>query len=466
MNLSKYNYFSRRQFIGKGGYSELSKVAAPLIVMSASNVVMMFCDRLFLARAGTDMVAAAMPVGMMYFTLFCLYSGIVSFTSPLVAQLFGANDRHGCVRASWNGFYIGLAASLIIILLNPLIGKYIILHSGMKAELIAPSLDYLDGLWLSGVFPCLAIPLFCFFSGRGVTWPAGVVSAGACVLNVVLDYMFIFGKWGAPEWGIYGGGVATSLASCFSFVCAAVLFLLLPDQKEYPTRRKFGFRWEYVRKIVFYGAPAGMQVMTEVGAFAFMGFLVGSISVEAAAATTIALSVNNFSFSPLLGFSDATAIVAGQYIGRNRHGISEHTVYRAWRICFIYMLLCGLVYLTFPEFLSGLFAPSGGGHGFEAVINLSVVILACAAVFNLTDSVKYVFMAGLRGAGDTVFVFLITTGAQWLIMVPGLYVIIHVLHGTVIQMWYFLTIYGSLEAALIFWRFRSGRWKKIKLIDR
>ena len=75
-------------------------------------------------------------------------------------------------------------------------------------------------------------------------------------------------------------------------------------------------------------------------------------------------------------------------------------------------------------------------------------------------------MAGLRGAGDTVFVFLITTGAQWLIMVPGLYVIIRVLHGTVIQMWYFLTIYGSLEAALIFWRFRSGRWKKIKLIER
>ena len=75
-------------------------------------------------------------------------------------------------------------------------------------------------------------------------------------------------------------------------------------------------------------------------------------------------------------------------------------------------------------------------------------------------------MAGLRGAGDTVFVFFLTTGTQWLIMVPGLWLLVKVLHGDIFQLWYFLTAYFTFEALVIFWRFRSGSWKKIKLIDR
>ena len=182
------------------------------------------------------------------------------------------------------------------------------------------------------------------------------------------------------------------------------LLFFLSDQREYPTRRKFALRWEYVKKIIWYGTPSGTQVFAEVAAFTFMCLQVGAISVEAAAATTIALSVNNFSFSPLLGVSDATAILAGQYIGRGRRSVAQKAVYCAWRLSFLYMLLCASVYLLFPEFLAGLFAPENGNDvDFESVVKISATILACAALFNLSDSVKYVFMGGLRGAGDTMF---------------------------------------------------------------
>lgn len=85
INWRKYNYFGRRQFIGHGGYGEVFKVAYPLIAVSASYIVMTFADRLLLAHASTDFVAAALPVGTMYFTLFCFFSVTANFTSALVA---------------------------------------------------------------------------------------------------------------------------------------------------------------------------------------------------------------------------------------------------------------------------------------------------------------------------------------------------------------------------------------------
>ncbi|MEA4862650.1 MAG: MATE family efflux transporter [Victivallaceae bacterium] len=466
MRSRKYSILSREQIFGKGGYLEIVKVASPLVVMSASHVIMLFCDRLFLAHAGTVLVAAAMPVGLMYFSMFCIFTGIVGFTSPLVAQLYGSGDHPGCVRAAWNGIWLGMAGAIAVIIGTPLLGRWIIVNSGMRPELLLPSLEYLHGLHFSGAFACLAVPMFCFFSGRGITWPSGVFNTLSCALNIVLDYMLIFGNWGAPKLGIYGGGLATTIAGGFSLLCVALLFFLT-DQKLYPTRRKFAIKWEYIRKIMLYGTPSGTQVFAEVAAFTFMCIKVGAISVEATAATTIALSVNNFSFSPLLGVSDATAIVTGQYIGRGRRAVAQKAVYCAWRLSFIYMLLCGTVYLVFPDFLAELFAPDiGGDADFGSVVSMCGTILACAAVFNLTDSIKYVFMGGLRGAGDTLFIFLIVTGGQWLIMVPGIWLIVEKLHGSVTQIWYFLTVYGLFEAGMILWRFRSGRWRNIELVQR
>lgn len=466
INWRKYNYFGCRQFIGHGGYGEVFKVAYPLIAVSASYIVMTFADRLLLAHASTDFVAAALPVGTMYFTLFCFFSVTANFTSALVAQFFGAGKRGECIYAAWNGFYFALAASVLIMVLNPVLGKLIIDHSGIRPELIAPANDYLRGLWLSGVFTTLAMPLWSFYSGRGITWPVAVVSIGSCLLNIVLDYMLIFGRWGAPCWGIYGGGIATTIAGGFGFICA-LFFFLFANQRNYPTRKLRRFKFDYIKKIVGYGTPAGVQVFLEVGSFSFMTFLVGGMSRDYLAATTIALSVNNFSFSPLMGLSDATAIVVGQYIGRGRTAIAERVTYRAWRMSLFYMVLCSIVYLTCPEFLANLFAPDeSGGFDFQAVVDITAKILVCAAVFNMFDAVKYIFMGGLRGAGDTRVIFLYTSGMQWLVMIPGLIWLIRYAGADIMTIWIFLTCCFGIEGLLITLRFRSGKWKRIKLINR
>jgi MATE family multidrug resistance protein len=287
----------------------------------------------------------------------------------------------------------------------------------------------------------------------------------ACLLNIVLDYLLIFGKWGFPAMGISGAGIATSIGSFATFLMVISWFLLM-DQQRYPTRSNRIFKLTAIKKLVNFGTPAGLQCFLDVGAFTAIIFMIGSINQEAMAVTTIALSINMICFLPLLGLSDATSIVVGQAIGKGNHNAAEHVAYRAWLMAAIYMAFAGTIFIFFPNWLIGHFAPQNiGSIRFEEVIVAGRSILLCAAIFNFFDATKFILMGALRGAGDTKALLLICVCSAWFLMVPGVIVIIFVLKMSVITVWIYLTIYVMIESSLIFWRFKTGKWRQIKLIE-
>ena len=302
--------FSRRNFFGHGGYLEICRVAYPLVIMSASNSIMQFVDRKFLAENSTLDVAASMPAGILYFTLFAFFMSTCNYTSALVAQYHGANDRSSVLHAVWAGQTLAVAAGVIITFLIPPIGRFCILHSGHPAELISRELEYFSSLLPSGVFLCMAAPCFAFFSGQGRTIPVAVINISGCLLNIFLDYIFIFGKCGLPAFGIFGAGIVTSIC-CFCIMAAAMICFYAQNQRKIPTRKRWEFRPELIGKLIRFGAPAGFQTFIDVGAWTMVSFLIGHLGPAALAASVIALSINNIYFVPLLGLSDSTAIVVG-----------------------------------------------------------------------------------------------------------------------------------------------------------
>ncbi|MCP3968172.1 MAG: MATE family efflux transporter [Lentisphaerae bacterium] len=460
------SFFLSPRFMESGGYYEIWKVAYPLIIMSASLTIMQFVDRAFLASNSTEDVAAAMPAGTLYFTSFCFFMVTTNFTSAIVAQFFGANDMKSCVKAAWNGFYFAIFAALMIVFILPITGSIAINLGNHPPEILAREHEYYKSLIPSGAFMCMGSAFFAFFSGRGKTVFIATVNSLACCLNIFLDYIFIFGKLGLPPLGIWGAGAATSLSTMFSFGCAITLFLCT-DQETLPTRKHRRFKFEYIQKLFSFGTPAGMQVFFDVGAFTLVTFLIGNLSKEALAATTIALSINQLSFLPLLGFADATSIICGQFIGRGRHDTAMQVAYRAWRMATIYMIGMASLYLFLPITLINIFSPTATSNiDFNTILKSGQIILALAALFNLFDATKFVFMGALRGAGDTKAVMLISSLCAWLLMVPGTLIIIYVLKSNIEWVWAFLAFYIMTESLIIFWRFRSNRWMKIDLIGR
>lgn len=459
-------FFNKEQFFEPGGYGQILKVAYPLIILSASHTVMQFVDRQFLAFNSTEDVAAALPGGILYFTMFCFFMVTINFTSALVAQFFGAKDMTSCIRACWTGFYFAILAGCFIVLAVPPLGTFIIQHGGHSPDIVAKEVEYFIALVPSGAFMCMASAFFAFFSGRGKTSYVATINTIACALNILLDYVLIFGHWGFPELGIYGAGIATSLAAVFSFICIIVVFLTR-KQDVLPTRKYRAFRFDYLKKLFNFGTPAGIQVLCDVGAFTMVLFLIGHISNTALATTTIALAINQIVFMPLLGFSDATSIITGQFIGMSKLDIARKCASRAWRIAALYMCIAGAVYLLFPEVLLKLFQPQNQSNiAFDEILRDGAILLALAACYNFFDATKFIYMGALRGAGDTKFLMFIAILFSWGIMVPGVLLIIFVIKGSVIMVWGFLSIYIILESMMMFWRFRSDCWQKIEMIDR
>lgn len=455
--------FRPLEFTGRGGYFELLKLAYPLILMSASNTVMQFIDRKFLALSSTVDVAAAMPAGILYFTLFCLFLCAATFTSAIVAQYHGSGDRESMLTAVWSGVYFAIGAGLVITFIVPYAGRFLIGLGGHSPDLYWREIAYFDGLIPSGVFACLAAPFFAFFSGQGRTMPVAVINILACVLNIFLDYVFIFGWGPIPALGIFGAGLTTSFCAMLTFLMIFAYFLL-QNQEKFPTRRNPLPKWEGIVRLVRYGMPTGIQVAFDCGAFALVTFTVGVLGSSQLAAHTIALSINNMFFIPLLGLSDATSILVGQYIGRAKHGIARRIAYRAWRISILYMMLGGVVYLFFPEALAEMFHPEEDTGAFRAVVELAGWLLAAAFLFNMSDTLKFIFTAALRGAGDTRPIMLICMGCAYLLMVPGVLIIVYVFRGGVIWVWAYLTFTATVEGLLILFRFRSGKWRHIRMI--
>jgi len=462
-----YSYVSRRHFEEPGGYFEIWRIAYPLMIMSASHLIMQFTDRFFLAMNSTEDVAAAFPAGILYFTMFSFFMVTTNFTSALVAQFFGAKNNNACVRAAWTGFYFAVGASIFIGYVSPQLGRFLLNHSGHAPALITLELDYYNSMIPCGAFICMGEPFFAFFSGRGQTKFVAVINIAACALNLILAYMLIFGKWGAPALGIYGAGTATTLSAMFSFTCAFIGFLSV-DQDVFPTRSNCKLEWVYIKKLLSFGTPAGLQVLFDVGAFTIVTFMIGYLQPAALAATTIALTINQFSFGPLLGFTDATSIVVGQNIGRGHKDVAEKSAYRAWRMAAAYMIFAAAVYLFLPVTLISLFSPKHGGSiiDFNKVLEIGKMILMFAAIFNFFDATKFVFMGALRGAGDTKAVLLISAISNWGLLVSGICILVLVFKSSIVTIWAYMTFTILVEACIILWRFKTGKWRQIELIKR
>ncbi|MDD3118622.1 MAG: MATE family efflux transporter [Victivallales bacterium] len=453
--------FRRRE----GGYREILLIAYPLIIMSASHTIMQFCDRMFLGLYSTDAVAAALPAGVLYFTLFSFFMVNVNFTSALVAQHYGRNDHESCVRAAWNGFYFALGAAVLILAAIPWLGLALIRHGGHDAAIMEQELIYYRTLIPSGALVCMAGAFSSYFTGQGRTWYVTAVNITACLINIVLDYVLIFGKFGMPQWGIAGAGIATTAATGFSMITIFLCFIG-QDQRRYPTRRCRRFCPNDIRRLISFGSPAGLQCFLEVGGFTAFSFLIGRISPTAMAVTTIVISINMISFQPLLGLADGTSILVGQYIGAGRYDIAGRLPYRSWLMAGLYMTAAGAVFLLFPGWLIGHFTPDTlAPEKLDAMVKTGAALLACIAVYNFFDATKFVFGAGLRGSGDTRALMLICICGVWLVMVPGVWLMIVVMKTSIAAVWVFMAAYLGLESAVVFYRFRTGRWKSIRMIE-
>ncbi len=441
--------------------SELWLLSYPLIITMAAQVVMQFADRMFLAWYSPDALGACVPGGMLAMTFAALFMGLASYTSVFIAQFHAQKKRAAVTVSLWQGVWLAVVSSLILAALTPA-GKTLIGTFGHAPSVRALELEYFGLLNLFGGFAVINNALAGFFSGRGKTKIPMVATLAGNAVNIVLDYILIFGKLGFPAMGIKGAAWATILGSACITVIFCTLLFANHTRTMFKISRLAGFYKPIFTRLVRFGLPNGFGFLMDVISFTLFTFMVGNLDTVSLQASNIVMSMQPVVFTVVLGLGAGIQILVSKYQGLRRPDESVQVVKNACKIGYAYAGGIALLFFFGTPLFLHLFIPVGTENGAEIAAR-AWPLIKLVSLFVLGDATYLIFGEALRGAGDTKFFMNVMIGCAWGLLIPGTWVLVYKLHAPVVWVWGWLTFYAWLTALFMVIRFARGKWKKFRV---
>jgi MATE family multidrug resistance protein len=299
-----------------------------------------------------------------------------------------------------------------------------------------------------------------WYGGLGNTWMQMAAGLITMVAAVVLNWVLIGGHLGAPAMGVNGAALASTIASFLGFAFLAVAFWRRWGGA--PAARATGLSLRELRRVLRFGLPNGVNWFLEFAAFQlFINVVLANLGDATVAALNVVIAVNSISFMPAFGLASAGAILAGQAIGRGDRGAVWPQVKATLACTMVWMGAIGAIYALFPVAVLSLFASDRFGE----LVAIGTTMLVTSAAWQLTDAVGITLAETLRAAGDTAWTAAARLILAWLVFTPAAFLVVLRLGGGPIGAMLCLVGYVGLLAGALAWRFRSGAWKRIELIE-
>lgn len=422
-------------------------LGCPIMAGMVSQMLMGLADTIMVGRVGVVPLAASSFVNALAHLPLVFGIGLLSSIAVLTAQAYGAKNaneagetlRHGLVVS----FSIGLLATLSMFALHPFLT-----HLGQPPAVAEAGKTYLL-LFGGSLMPAL-IAHGCkqYAEALKHPWVPTVVMLGGVLLNVFLNWILIYGNWGAPALGLEGAGLATLIARLLMAVVSVTYVLRAKAFREFqPIRWRTALSRERFKKLFNVGLPVGVQHFFEVSAFAAAAIMMGWISAEAIAAHQIALTCAAISFMFALGIGAAACIRVGHAYGAGQFRRMRRIGYVAIGLAAILMAAFGIVFITAGKPIASLFIDS------PAVVTLTAQLLVIAAIFQIADGVQVTSISALRGLADVHVPAVIAVIAYWLVALPIGYALAFQMGMGAVGMWIGLASGLGAAAIGLSWRF-------------
>ncbi len=468
---------------------EVWTIAWPTVVAMTSYTVMQFVDKMMVGWVGPTELAAQTSGNIWSFSLLSFALGIVTVVNTYVSQHLGAGTPRNGPKYAWAAFWLGLAIWLCFLVpyafalpwvFGDLLPRISPSAAEKSAELLRMETGFAQIMVLGSIFLLIGRGINQFFFGLHRPHIVTVAAISGNLVNIVLDFVLIFGEKGLPQFGlpgipgiapmgIYGAAIATLCGSAVEMSIPLCLFLGPKLHKELGTRDVWRPRLETIKDLLKIGWPAAVQWGNELICWAiFMTILVGSFGEDHLAACAIAFGYMSLSFMPAVGFSVATNSLVGKYIGAGQPDVAVARAKLTLKLAMWYMTFWALVFFIFRRPLVELFI---GGDVEPArvarIIDIGGRLMICAAVFQTIDAFGIVYTGALRGAGDTVWPGVMTMIYSWVLIVGGGYAMVHFFPQIEsVGPWMASATYVIVYGVTMWLRFATGRWRSIDLLKR
>jgi multidrug resistance protein, MATE family len=437
-------------------FRPMLSLAWPVVVAELGWMVMGLVDTLMVGRVSPEAIGAV-GLGSSVFVAFAIFGmGLLLGLDTLVSQAYGAGSREECHRWLLHGLYLAviasapvMAASWELVQLMPRWG----LHPTVL-EMAAP---YLQIVTWSTLPLLLYAALRRYLQAMNVVRPIMVTLLTANLVNLVVNWLLIFGHLGFPRLGTDGAAWAT-VASRVYLVVALALVIAWHERGAHISlfSTPLGVEAPRLWRLLKLGFPAATHLSAEVGVFAAATALAGRLDPIALTSHQIALNIVGVTYMVPLGVASAGAVRVGQAIGRrDLHGASQ-SGWTAIAIGVGFMACAALGLLTVPSQIVGLFTHE------PSVVTLGVSLLFLAALFQLFDGLQGVATGVLRGLGDTRTAMISNVAAHWLLGLPIGYVLCFVAGWGVMGLWIGLSL-GLVVVGLVLVMTWASRIRALRL---
>ena len=452
-----------RLWRGDAGGKEVLALGFPLILSMMSVTIQHFVNRIFLTWWSAEAVAGVTTGGFAIYVLTGLFNGTAEYATPFVSQYVGAKreDRIGAVvyQAAYFASLAGVIGWLLSYFVTPLFDAV-----GHAPSIRVHEIAYAR-IMLQGTFPVVLMVAFStYFAGRGRTRVVLGVTIFATAVNVLLDWILIFGNLGFPALGTVGAAYSTVVSQTLGALAYLALILNAPERMAHGFL-DFRFRPQIFVRLLKLGVPSGLQPSLEILAFTLFMFVIGNIGVAPLAATAIAFNLNTIVFLPAVGLSYGVSTLVARYLGMQRPALADRAIKAGLVISQVYMVVCSAAYLLLPGFLLAPYAAGADPASFEEVSRIATVLLRFVAFYSIFDMINLVCAGGLKGAGDTRFPMTATVLASWVVMLfPTWWFCVRGGEGVYVA-WTFATLYVVVLGTVMFVRYRKGAWQSLRVIE-
>ncbi|WP_297335528.1 MATE family efflux transporter [Algoriphagus sp.] len=440
----------------KEHFSITLQLAYPVVLSQLGQVSVGVADSMMVGQLGAVPLAAASLANSIFFVLLMFGMGVSMGITPLVSIAEGKTKNLRIGRLFQHGLWINVGTALVLTIV--IVGLSQSLHYlNQPEEVVDIAIPYLFVITAS-LFPFMIFQTFKQFAeGLSQTRQAMYVTIFSNLVNVLLNYMLIFGKWGAPEMGLMGAGWATLISRILMpllmgwYVMNSSRYKLFKIQW---TGKKLSF--PMINRILKIGIPTGFQYIFEVSAFGSAAIMMGWIGVNALAGHQIALNLASVSYMMAAGLSTAGMIRVSNQIGKNnRQGMREAGMV-VFGMVLIFMAITAILFVSLRNFLPTLYIDD------PEVIAMSATLLIIAGMFQLSDGVQVVGLGVLRGMEDVKFPTWITLLAYWVLGLPLGYFLAFELEMGAVGIWYGLLIGLSITAVVLFYRFHKLSQRELR----
>jgi len=424
-------------------YRKNLALAVPVIFSQIGQVTVNLVDSIMVGHIGTtELAAASFVINVFHIGMF-FGLGITLGITPLVGHSLNAKDPNNL--GSWlkNGVLVNFIAS--IILCTAMSSLVLFMNRmGQSKEVVQMAIPFYL-IHVSSLIPLMLFFSFKqFFEGIGNTKIAMIITIIINLVNIILNYVLIYGKLGMPALGLNGSGYASLISRLIMPVIFVIVILRKPAFRFYLTEAiRAKFDKLKIRRIVSIGLPIGLQMVIEILSFSLGAIMLGWISKESLAGHQVAISMVSMTYMISFGLASGTTIRVSHAFGEHDRNELKQAIFASLHLVIAFMSLMGLLFVLLQNQLPFLFTSD------MAVVEVAAALLVVGAFFQIFDGVQVVLLGALRGMADVRIPMFIAFFSYIIVSLPISYLLAFVFNFGYSGVWIGF-VFGLSTAAILF----------------